>query len=105
MGYVCPPTTTCGSPLDKGLRIEDDGIQYNASLQYGWASFSNIFDSILAVFQIIANDNWTIIIYNLMNNEGYVLPAVFGVSLIFLGTWFLLNLMLAVIMGEYILGE
>ena len=105
MGYVCPPTTTCGSPLDKGLRIEDDGIQYNASLQYGWASFSNIFDSILAVFQIITNDNWTIIIYNLMNNEGYVLPAVFGVSLIFLGTWFLLNLMLAVIMGEYILGE
>ena len=40
-----------------------------------------------------------------MNNEGFVLPAVFGVSLIFLGTWFLLNLMLAVIMGEYILGE
>lgn len=33
------------------------------------------------------------------------MPSIFGVSLIFLGTWFLLNLMLAVIMHEYILGE
>ena len=33
------------------------------------------------------------------------MPAIFGVSLIFLGTWFLLNLMLAVIMHEYIRGE
>ena len=40
-----------------------------------------------------------------MNAEGFFLPAIFGVSLIFLGTWFLLNLMLAVIMHEYIRGE
>ena len=40
-----------------------------------------------------------------MNSEGMALPVTFGVSLIFLGTWFLLNLMLAVIMGEYIEGE
>ena len=40
-----------------------------------------------------------------MNHHGFVLPAVFGVLLIFLGTWFLLNLMLAVIIGEYIQGE
>ena len=105
VGYICPEGSYCGSPLDYGLRIEDDGIEHNAALQYGWASFSNIFDSILAVFQIITNDSWTVIIYNLMNNEGYVLPAIFGVSLIFLGTWFLLNLMLAVIMGEYIESE
>ena len=40
-----------------------------------------------------------------MNVQGFFLPALFGVCLIFLGTWFLLNLMLAVIMHEYILGE
>ena len=74
-------------------------------LQFGWAGFSNIFDSILAVFQIITNDSWTLITYNIMNVQGFFLPAIFGVSLIFLGTWFLLNLMLAVIMHEYILGE
>ena len=103
-GYQCPVNTFCGSPLDYGLTLEDDGVYYNAYIQFGRASFTNIFDSILAVFQIITNDNWTLIIYNLMNSEGMALPATFGVSLIFLGTWLLLNFMLAVIMGEYIEG-
>ena len=40
-----------------------------------------------------------------MNVQGIFLPVIFGVGLIFLGTWFLLNLMLAVIMLEYIEGE
>ena len=40
-----------------------------------------------------------------MNNEGFALPVFYGILIIVLGTWFLLNLMLAVIMGEYIHGE
>ena len=108
-GYQCPEGTYCGSPIQDdykyGLTLEDDGIYTNANYQFGRANFSNIFDSILAVFQIITNDGWTLIIYNLMNTEGFLLPAFYGVFLIMIGSWFLINLMLAVIMGEYISGE
>ena len=49
-GYICPEDTYCGSPLEYGLSLEDDGVYENAAIQFGWAGFSNIFDSILAVF-------------------------------------------------------
>ena len=49
-GYKCPAGTYCGSPIDYGLSLDDDGIPFNANLQFGWGSFRNFFDAILAVF-------------------------------------------------------
>jgi hypothetical protein len=46
------------------------------------------------------------VLYNLQKYEtSPALPNFFCISLIFLGTFFLLNLMLAVIMESYVLGE
>ena len=49
-GYSCPAGTYCGSPIDYGLTIEDDGVLYNEEIQFGNSSFIHIFDSFFAVF-------------------------------------------------------
>jgi hypothetical protein len=55
----------------------------------------------LAVFQIITFDNWTQIMYNLMDSSDYIMAIVFCISLIIFGSFFLINLILAVIMQNF----
>jgi hypothetical protein len=48
-------------------------------------------------------DSWSVIMYNLMNTSAYtVFAATFCVAIIFIMSFFLVNLMLAVIMESYI---
>ena len=96
----------CGSPAQFGLNMTLDGILSNADIQYGYGSFDNFSQSMIAVFQIITLDSWTVILYNLMNQASLTqIPALFCVSLVFLGAFFLLNLMLAVVMESYMESE
>lgn len=46
-------------------------------------------------------DNWSAIVYNNAFASSFFLPSIFGVLIVFLGSFFLLNLMLAVIMDSY----
>ena len=57
------------------------------------------------MFQTITTDNWTVILFNIANNIGLMLPAIFSVTVVALGSFMLLNLMLAVIMEQYVNGE
>jgi len=53
---ICPEKTadgipiTCGTPLDYGLKLSDDGINANAAIQFGISSFDNIAQSFIGVF-------------------------------------------------------
>ena len=47
---LCSEGTYCGSPVDYGLSLEDDGLYENGALQYGISYFDNIGNSALAVF-------------------------------------------------------
>lgn len=49
-GFTCPPQYTCGSYLDYGMPLEDDGVQYSAQLFYDVASWKHFGSSLLAVF-------------------------------------------------------
>jgi len=102
---LCPEGTYCGSPIDYGLSLSDEGIAVNSSMQFGYGTFDNLLQAVFAVFQIITLDSWTTILYNLCGTSITIIPAVFCITLIFLGSFFLLNLMLAVIMESYIQGE
>jgi hypothetical protein len=96
----------CGSSADFGLNLTLDGLLSNSDIQYGYGSFDNFFQSMIAVFQIITLDSWTVILYNLMNQASLTqIPTLFCVSLVFLGAFFLLNLMLAVVMESYMESE
>jgi hypothetical protein len=51
-------------------------------------------------------DGWSDILNNLMIHQSNpILPALYCVALIFLGSFFMLNLMLAVIMESYMESE
>ena len=92
----------CGSPLDYNITLEDDGAYDDPMIQYGISSFSNFFTSIFAVFQIITRDSWTTIMYNLMNGSQFGMAIFFCTFLIIFGSFFLLNLVLAVIMQAFV---
>lgn len=74
------------------------------NIQYNISSFDNIFSSIMAVFQIITMDSWSLIMYNLADGSGKTsfMPIFFSVTLIIFGSYFLLNLVLAVIMSDIV---
>lgn len=106
---ICPNSTGdvyCGSPLDHGLLAENDGINANGGIQFGVGSFDDIKQSLIAVFQLITLDSWSVILYNLQDwNAVNAVPALFCISLILLGSFFLLNLLLAVVMESYMTSE
>jgi hypothetical protein len=104
-GYKCPKPYTCGSYLDYNLPLEDDGVRENIWLNYDIATWKNIWSSFLAVFQMVTQDGWSLMMYSLIQSSEFFLPVIFAITIIMLGSYFLMNLMLAVIMDEYIKSE
>ena len=99
---TCPEGYTCGSPAQFGLSLEDDGIPYDSSVQFGFLQFDNIFHSLMAVFQVLTNDSWTTVMYNLMNSADWpFIPILYCVTIVFFGTFLMMNLLLAVIIQSY----
>ena len=101
---LCSAESTCGSPLEFGLNPQNDGL--TEDIQFGIGSFDTFGQSLIAVFQIITLDNWSVIMFNLMRAQPLPLISfLFCVTIIFLGSFFLINLMLAVMIESYIKSE
>ncbi|KAA0162398.1 hypothetical protein FNF28_04736 [Cafeteria roenbergensis] len=84
--YQCPAGQTC-SP-----RAEDP--------QYGWVSFDNIGLAFLAIYNVISMSNWAPLSYQISDTTGSF-GAVFFVTLILFGTFFSINIVLAVVVASY----
>lgn len=104
-GYTCPEEQTCGSYLDYGLPLEKDGTRDNYWLNYDIGSWRHMGTAMMQVFQIITQDDWSMNMYTLIYATEFVLPVFFGFTVNLMGTYFLMNLMLAVILDEYIKSE
>jgi len=92
----------CGHPLEYGISLEDDGVFTNPSINYGITNFDNTAKAMLTVFQVITMDGWTVLLYNLMDTSLPPVAAIYFCLLIVFGSFFLLNLILAVIMESFI---
>lgn len=68
---------------------------------YGITSFDNIFFAMLTVFQCITMEGWTSILYWMNDALGNSYNWVYFVVLIILGSFFMLNLVLGVLSGEF----
>lgn len=101
-GYFssCPKGQYCGFPIDQGISLEDDGHTRDPKIQFNIAQFQNFGHAVLAVFQIITMDNWSSLMYNLMSVNP-ISASIYSCSLILLGPFFMLNLILAVIMQAF----
>jgi len=68
---------------------------------YGITSFDNIGLAMLTVFQCITMEGWTTILYWMNDAYGVLFNWIYFVPLIILGSFFMLNLVLGVLSGEF----
>ncbi|XP_066923067.1 muscle calcium channel subunit alpha-1-like isoform X2 [Clytia hemisphaerica] len=88
-GRRCPVNTTC-EPNWPGLN-------------HGITNFDNIFLSIITVFQCLTMEGWSQVMYYTFYNAdeyGYIY-AFYYITLIVIGSFFMLNLVLGVLSGEF----
>nr|XP_021334158.1 voltage-dependent L-type calcium channel subunit alpha-1D [Danio rerio] len=83
-------------------------IGNNTDCRGGWegpnggiTNFDNIFFAMLTVFQCITMEGWTDVLYWMNDSIGFELPWVYFVSLVIFGSFFVLNLVLGVLSGEF----
>ncbi|XP_069460425.1 voltage-dependent P/Q-type calcium channel subunit alpha-1A isoform X15 [Ambystoma mexicanum] len=84
---LCPNGTTCTSYWD--------------GPNYGITQFDNILFAVLTVFQCITMEGWTDILYDSNNASGNAWNWLYFIPLIIIGSFFMLNLVLGVLSGEF----
>ncbi|XP_045548030.1 voltage-dependent P/Q-type calcium channel subunit alpha-1A [Salmo salar] len=84
---LCPNGTTC-----KG---------YWLGPNYGITQFDNILFAVLTVFQCITMEGWTDMLYYSNDVEGSAWNWMYYIPLIIIGSFFMLNLVLGVLSGEF----
>ncbi|KAJ7339584.1 hypothetical protein OS493_005987 [Desmophyllum pertusum] len=113
--FVCHENVTgrmeiAGDPqicddLGKGTPCPDGQVcmEYWVGPNNGITSFDNIFAGMLTVFQVITNEGWTDIMYwtfDALDTHGYAF-WIYYYSLVVIGSFFMLNLVLGVLSGEF----
>uniref|UniRef100_A0A8C1RXH6 Calcium channel, voltage-dependent, R type, alpha 1E subunit a n=1 Tax=Cyprinus carpio TaxID=7962 RepID=A0A8C1RXH6_CYPCA len=83
----CPENYNCTGPWQG----PNDGI----------TQFDNILFSILTVFQCITMEGWTAVLYNTNDALGATWNWLYFIPLIIIGSFFVLNLVLGVLSGEF----
>ncbi|XP_059690549.1 voltage-dependent L-type calcium channel subunit alpha-1F [Gavia stellata] len=106
--------------IDSDLESEDDPspcafsghgracVQNNTECRGRWegpnggiTNFDNFFFAMLTVFQCITMEGWTDVLYWMQDAMGHELPWIYFVSLVIFGSFFVLNLVLGVLSGEF----
>jgi len=85
--YHCPEGTVCK--------------EYWEGPNYGITNFDNFPHSMLTVFQCITLEGWTEILYWINDTRGPGWPWLYFVSLVLMGAFFIMNLILGTLCGEF----
>lgn len=100
--YTCPNNMVCGNIEDyPDIPTESEHFEQRAYINYGVTNFDNLGGSLLTVFQMITSETWYYQIMNLMDIDFPLIGAVYTFAIIIIGQFFLLNLILAVIIGSF----
>ncbi|XP_077778257.1 voltage-dependent N-type calcium channel subunit alpha-1B isoform X4 [Podarcis muralis] len=75
--------------------------QYWEGPNFGITNFDNILFAVLTVFQCITMEGWTDILYNTNDAAGNMWNWLYFIPLIIIGSFFMLNLVLGVLSGEF----
>uniref|UniRef100_A0A674PPN6 Voltage-dependent N-type calcium channel subunit alpha n=1 Tax=Takifugu rubripes TaxID=31033 RepID=A0A674PPN6_TAKRU len=84
---ICPNGTECR--------------EYWTGPNFGITNFDNILFAILTVFQCITMEGWVDILYSTNNVAGNTWNWLYFIPLIIIGSFFMLNLVLGVLSGEF----
>ncbi|XP_076330684.1 muscle calcium channel subunit alpha-1-like [Tachypleus tridentatus] len=67
----------------------------------GITNFDNFGLAMLTVFQCVTTEGWTNVLYDINDSMGNEWPWIYFVSLVIIGSFFVLNLVLGVLSGEF----
>jgi len=105
--HTCGAGRFCGSNYDTvgNRRFVDEEMTRWANriegLNWGLTTFDHIMVAVLSIFQSITMEGWSDIMYMVMDSYNGVVGGVYFVVLILFGSFFLLNLLLAVIWEQF----
>merc|ERR1719277_1673522 len=85
--YSCPNGTVCR--------------EYWEGPQWGITCFDNFGNAVLTVFQCITLEGWTDMLYWIHDSQGNTWQFIYFVSMVVLGAFFVMNLILGVLSGEF----
>nr|XP_046241616.1 calcium channel, voltage-dependent, N type, alpha 1B subunit, a isoform X6 [Scatophagus argus] len=88
-----PPARTCSN--DTACK------EYWIGPSFGITNFDNILFAVLTVFQCITMEGWVEILYNANDASGNTWNWLYFIPLIIIGSFFMLNLVLGVLSGEF----
>uniref|UniRef100_A0A3P8VIU5 Voltage-dependent L-type calcium channel subunit alpha n=1 Tax=Cynoglossus semilaevis TaxID=244447 RepID=A0A3P8VIU5_CYNSE len=94
----------CAPDSSYGRHCTQNGTQCKMGWEgpnEGITNFDNFAFAMLTVFQCITMEGWTDVLYWMQDAMGYELPWVYFVSLVIFGSFFVLNLVLGVLSGEF----
>ena len=99
--FNCPASTYCGTPDEYNLPITSQEDVGSELVFYGAVGFENIIKSFLACFQVITYDDWAKIMYRMQDSNSSVLSRIMFPLLVFIGSFFGLNLIVAVVVDTF----
>lgn len=90
-----------GNPETWDISLEDDGVYENKLINYGVTNFDNLFEAMITIFQVITTEGWSDIMYMIDDTSANIITPLYFVLIVIIGSFFLLNLILAVIMRVF----
>ncbi|KAI5699386.1 hypothetical protein M8J75_002088 [Diaphorina citri] len=105
-GKIMDEPRPCGAPEEGAFDCHEIGINYYCSGYWegpnnGITNFDNFGLAMLTVFQCITLEGWTDVLYNIEDALGRTWQWTYFVSMVILGAFFVMNLILGVLSGEF----
>lgn len=82
------------------MSLASENISDHQLIDYGFLNFDNLGEGLIQVFRIVTLEGWSQIMYNYMDSVG-LFSSIFFPLLVLIGSYFMLNLFLAVIMETF----
>ena len=83
------------------MNLTTEVLQDQELISYGIVTFDNLLRALITIFQMITLEGWTDMIYNLSDASQAWMAILFFCLLVVVGSFFLLNVILAVIMDAF----
>uniref|UniRef100_A0A8C7MDQ7 Voltage-dependent calcium channel type A subunit alpha-1 n=1 Tax=Oncorhynchus kisutch TaxID=8019 RepID=A0A8C7MDQ7_ONCKI len=104
--HTCLPTTMDTAEVEFACGVRKCPEKYDCIGSWigpnnGITQFDNILFAVLTVFQCITMEGWTAVLYNTNDALGSMWNWMYFIPLIIIGSFFVLNLVLGVLSGEF----
>lgn len=90
-----------GNPRFKSHFIMESAT-YIEDLNWGYTNFDNIGNAFITIFQSITLEGWVVIMYQTQDSLSPIVGATFFILLVLFGSFFVLNLLLAVLEDNFV---